>query len=259
MFDYLVNKYNKTPYLVPEDEREDGNLYVKYTDAPYLILPSSLDDFEALHKRKFWYNLRRSVRLYEAENAELNFKIVRQSEELSYFLDQVFYLFNERWRGEYTSAVWKKKEGFTAYKEAMINLASTGNAFLAVLYCQDKKLLSYGFCLEQDNTVFFYQHTTTMAPQYRNFSLGKVLIEKLLRYAVTEQYDKFDFMSGTSAYKYEWAKQEKAIYRLIGKNTYRNYFKFYVSRLRYFLQFNYYVRKFLKPILGYLDRKYGSR
>ena len=199
------------------------------------------------------------MRLYEAENGELNFKIVRQSEELSYFLDQVFYLFNERWRAEYTSAAWKKKEGFTAYKEAMIDLASTGNAFLAVLYRQDKKLLSYGFCLEQDNTVFFYQHTTTMEAQYRNFSLGKVLIEKLLRYAVTEQYDKFDFMSGTSSYKYEWAKQEKAIYRLIGKTTYRNYFKYYVNRLRYFVQFNYYVRKFSKPILGYLDRKYGSR
>ena len=142
MFDYLVNKYNDNPYLISEDDRVNGNLYVKYTYAPYLNLPSSLDDFEALHKRKFWYNLRRSVRLYEADNCELNFKIVRQSEELNYFLDQVFYLFNERWRGEYTSAVWKTKEGFTAYKKAMIDLASTENAFLAVLYRQDKKLLS---------------------------------------------------------------------------------------------------------------------
>lgn len=259
MFDYLVNKYNKTPYLVPEDEREEGNLYVKYTDAPYLLLPSSLADLEALHKRKFWYNLRRSVRLYEVENGELNFKVVRQPEELSYFLDQVFYLFNKRWEMEYTSAVWKTEAGFTVYKEAMIDLASMGNAFLAVLCDENKKLLSYGFCLEQDKTIFFYQHTTTIETQYRHFSLGKVLIEKLLRYAVTEKYDKFDFMSGTSPYKYEWAKKEKAIYRLIGKTTYRNYFKYYVSRLRYFLQFNYYVRKFLKPILGYLDRKYGSR
>jgi CelD/BcsL family acetyltransferase involved in cellulose biosynthesis len=223
------------------------------------MLPNSLDEFKALHKKKFWYNLKRSVRLYEEEHGQLYFEILREPQDLSYFLDKVFYLFNKRWENEYTSAVWKTKEGFSAYKEAMIDLASTRNAFLAVLYDQNKSLLSYGFCLEQDNTIFFYQHTTISEHCYRNYSLGKVLIEKLLRYATSEKYEKFDFMAGIPPYKFEWAKQTKVVYRLIGKENYWNYVILYLFRMRYYLQFNHYSRRILKFVWSYFEKIYANR
>lgn len=242
-----------------EDDREDGYLYVKYSEAPYRILPASLDEFKALHKKKFWYNLKRSVRLYEAEHGQLYFEILREPQDLSYFLDKVFYLFNKRWENEYTSAVWKTKEGFSAYKKAMIDLASTRNAFLAVLYGQNKNLLSYGFCLEQDNAIFFYQHTTITEHCYRNYSLGKVLIEKLLRYAISKKYEKFDFMVGIPPYKFEWAKQTKVVYRLIGKENYWNYFILYLFRMRYYLQFNHSTRRILKFFWSYFEKIHANR
>ena len=109
MFDYLVNNYNQSPRLITENNLDDGYLYVKYTEAPYLILPKSLEKLKSQHKRKFWYNLTRSQRLYEARFGVLHFEIIRDQENLDYFLDQAFDLFNKRWEGEYTSAVWKAK------------------------------------------------------------------------------------------------------------------------------------------------------
>ena len=259
MFDYLINKYNPTPNLIPEEELQQDFLYVNYSEAPYLTLPTCLEDFRSLHKKKFWYNLKRSVRLYEDNFGKLHFKIVKDQENLEYFLEQVYELFNQRWENEYTSATWKKKEGFKEYKQAMIDLASKGKAFLAVLHDDNKKLLSYGFCLDQNSTIYFYQHTTTIEPTYRTFSLGKVLINNLLQYAITEKYDKFDFMAGISPYKHEWTKESQKIYRLIGKKSITNYIKFLLVKVRYFLQFNPYSRKALKLIWTNMERYFARR
>ena len=254
MFDYLRNKYNQSPVFISEDDLDKDYLYVKYTEAPYLLLPKTLDDYKALHKRKFWYNLKRSEKLFQSEFNKLNFEVVKDEKNLDFFLDQVFELFNKRWSKEYTSATWKHKKGFDKYKKAMIELSSSDNAFLAVLYDKNRKLLSYGYCLDQVNTVFFYQHTSTVDLKYRKYSLGKVLIHHLLKYAVNNKYDKFDFMAGDSSYKYEWAKDTKIIYRSIGRKKIINYLKMYLVKMRYFFQFNYYSRSALKLIFKYMER-----
>lgn len=251
MFDYLVNKYNPSPVMTPQERLEKNYLYVEYAKAPYLVLPDTLEDFRALHKRKFWYKLRRYERQYEDSFGELNFKIVTEKKELIIFLDQVFELFNNRWSKEYTSAAWKHKEGFEEYKRAMIDLCNSNKAFLAVLFDKHKKLLSYGYCLDQNETIYFYQHTTSVDEKYRRFSLGKVLIHHLLRYAIKRKYHKFDFMAGNSPYKYEWTKSAKTIYVCVGKKSISNLLKMYLLKIRYAVQFNQYSRRVLKIIFRY--------
>lgn len=258
MFDYLVNSYNQSPSLITERDLDQGCLYVKYTEAPYLVLPESLENLKSQHKRKFWYNLSRSQRLYEARFGELHFEIIRDQLNLDYFLDQAFELFNKRWAGEYTSAAWKSKDNFRLYKEAMIDLASKDNAFLAVLYDENKKLLSYGYCLDQDNSLYFYQHTTILEPMYRTFSLGKLLVCSLLKYAIIEGYEKFDFMAGTSSYKYEWTKETQVIYKKIGSKNFINYCKYFMIKVRYFFQFNFYTRRFLKFVWYNMEKRIGK-
>ena len=257
MFDYLSNTYNQVPELVTEHDLDHRFLHVKYSEAPFLMLPESLEDFRLQHKRKFWYNLERSQRLYKARFGSLHFKVLRDKESLQYFLDEVFRLFNERWCQEYTSASWKSKEGFNLYKEAMIKLAANGSGFLAVLYDEKKNLLSYGYCLEQDKTLYFYQHTTTPHEMYRTYSLGKVLIYRLLKYAIISGYKKFDFMTGPAPYKLEWTKETQVIFKKIGYKNIFNYGRYVFVCLKHFLQFNPYTRAVLKVLLYRLERIIG--
>ena len=140
----------------------------------------------------------------------------------------------------------------------MIDLASKESALLAVLYDKNKKLLSYGYCLEQDNTLHFYQHTTTFEQMYRTFSLGKVLIYRLLEFAIIRGYKKFDFMTGPTSYKYEWTKEAQVIYEVIGSKNLLNYCKYWVIKVKYFLQFNFYTRKFLKFVWHKLEKHIGN-
>ena len=51
MFDYLINIYNQSPRLIAERNLDRDNLYVKYSVAPYLCLPKSLEGLKQLHKK----------------------------------------------------------------------------------------------------------------------------------------------------------------------------------------------------------------
>lgn len=258
MFDYLVNKYNRSPILITKNDLDQEYLYVVYTKAPYLVLPRTLEDLKIQHKRKFWYNLKRSERLFEERYGKLYFDVIREKEKIEYFSDQVFDLFNNRWLLEYTSSAWKSKDGFGLYKDALIDLASKGGGFLAVLHDENQNLLSYAYCLVQDNSLYFYQHTTTVNHRYRTFSLGKILIFKLLKYGISKGYYKFDFMSGTMPYKTEWTKEFQFVYEKIGKKNVLNYFKFFCKKIKYFLQYNHYTRKVLKFVFYNLEKLIGK-
>ncbi len=254
MFDYVINRFNRKPIFVTEDERDNHLLYIKYTEAPFLQLPKTVEEFRAQHKKKFWYNIRRNIKLYESAYGRLYFNIVTKADELEYYFDQVFKLFNARWENEYTSASWKTAEGFGDYRNAIKELSLSSEAFLAVLSNENNQILSYGLCLQVDTTIHLYQHTTIMDQKFRKFSLGKILMQNLLTYAITHNFQRFDFMAGTSPYKYEWTKRKRKIYRRIGKRSIFNYIKLAFFTIRYFVQFNPYTRKILKFILRSWER-----
>lgn len=259
MFDYVKNKYNKKPSMVKRSEVNNNNLYVEFLKAPYMILPKNLEEFKNTHKSKFWYNLNRFEKIYRKDIGELFFEIIKDEENLNTFLDKIYTLFNKKWKDEYLSTPWKCKEGFQKYKEAMIELAKNDKGFIVVLYDKGKKLLSYAYCLNSCDTVYFYQYTTDPDPLYRKYSLGKVLVHKLLAHIVKEQkYKKFDFMNGEQSYKLEWAKQSEQVYFLIEGKTIKSYISYILLKIKVYLQFNPLFRDKLKYLLKLKEELLGK-
>lgn len=254
MFDYVKNRYNPNPDMALQGDLDNNCLYIKYLDAPRMAIPNSLEEFLASHKSKFWYNLKRLEKMYGNEVGDLSFEVIKDEERLGVFLDQVFRLFKERWKDDYVSSPWKCRAGFEEYKNAMVALAKSGNGFLAVLYGENNKLLSYGYCLVEEGTVYFYQHTTVTDQKYRRYSLGKVLIHNLLKYLIIEKKNKFfDFMSGEQTYKREWAKDTRAIYIKVDGRTVSSFVRYYLLKFRLYIQFNELFRGKVKTILKIKD------
>ena len=259
MFDYVQNKYNPTPKLVTEDDLTDKNLYVKYINAPYMILPKTIEEFHSSHKSKFWYNINRSIKMYENQFGNLSFEIIKNTNDLDFFLEQVFHLFNKRWENEYLTSPWKCIEGFEKYKTALIDLSKSDNGFLAVLYDKNKKLLSYAYCLSNGNTAHFYQYTTTTENKYKKFSLGKILLYRLLLALIEDsQFKILDFMNGEQAYKLEWAKQSKPIYYKISNKTLQSHAKYILLKIQFYLQFNNFFRNKLKTLFKVKEDYFGK-
>lgn len=257
MFLYVSNEFNPDPVYVDEfdlsSDAKDKYLLVKFTKAPFLRLPKSEDDLKKVYKKKFLYNIRWGRRKYEERFGKLYFDVIENDEkELKYFMNQVFEVFNERWKFEYTSSSWTRREHFEKYVHAIIELSRKKKAFLAVLYDESKALLSYGYCLRDEEKIYLYQHTTRRIENLKGISLGKILIYELISYGIKNRMKILDFMVGVSRYKYEWTKNDRWIYRKFSRN-FHGYLYSKIYYLKYKLQFNPILRPYLKSVMRFLS------
>lgn len=263
MFEYVCNEYNERPALVLDSAaRPVGKLVVDlpYSTSLLLPIPASVAELKALHSRKYWSKLRRYERRLDEEGGGLQFRVLTEEGELRGVLPQVQLLFAERWSEEFTSFGWKTAAGFEPYAEAMVRLARAGRGELAVL--EDRgRLLSFAYCLLQDRTYYFYQHASTTAEQYRRYSVGKVLLAKLVEDLVRNRRGEvLDLMTGAADYKREWARIERPIYfRIEEERSLAGWARFVLRtcfyRLKFYVQFdNVRLRAAAKRSLLWLDR-----
>lgn len=81
---------------------------------------------------------------------------------------------------------------------------------LIIQAVEDEKVIGalYGF-LSSDRYVYF---ASGIDPFYANYSLGVVLIGKLIDYLISKNYRYFDFLRGTEDYKFRWTKDSNQNY-----------------------------------------------
>lgn len=214
MFSYLKNNFNELPDLFRESERIPGHKYVIYGESPYMLIPDTFEELKKSRKRKTWYNINRSRKLFEEKYGSLIFKIPSSNSEILRYLDKSYELFNERWEKEYSSSDWKSSEKFEKYKDAMISLNDANEGFLAVLTDSNDRLMAYGYCLNNDSTVYFYQHASISSAIYRDYSVGRIFLFELIQELVGK-FKILDFMLGRHHYKMEWASSSQIIYKKI--------------------------------------------
>jgi len=226
MFLYVENRFNPRPtYIVGAGSPRPGRWehFIRTLDAPTMTLPPTLEALRALKRKKFWYNIERQKRLFEAEKGPLRIETLRDDPRLPDFLDQVQALFSARWHNRLIRSPWRSQAGFLPYKTAMIELAKTGEAELIVLHSAGR-LLSYAYCLIADDRYFFFQHCADPDPALRRYSLGKILVVEMIRNLVVAGGCRtLDFMIGLTDYKLDWADRvEPTYYRVSLARRLRN-------------------------------------
>lgn len=219
MFDYVKNRYNPSPSMFVQgavgSEPPSGRMLVHdipFSTIRYMHVPPDLSALRDLRGRKYWSSRRRYERRMAETFGPISFRILTSEPDLRAALPKVQDLYRRRWANEYTSLPWKTDEGFQPYADAMIDLASTGEAELAVLEVGGK-LLSFGYSLINNGVYHFYQHATTPDPAYRQFGPGSLLLPKLLTHVVEAgECHTVDFMLGECAYKTEWTSLQRPVF-----------------------------------------------
>jgi CelD/BcsL family acetyltransferase involved in cellulose biosynthesis len=261
MFSYIINQYNMHPRWVLEGSKKPKGLLVRdiaFDAAPHLQLPETIDDFYGMHKRKFWYNINRAERLFVNKFGQLDFIVVSDKAALLQYLPKIQELFAVRWAKSYTSLDWKTKNGFKKYQEAMLDLASTGNGELAVLV-NNRNVLSFGYSLFYGSNYYFFQHAVDPDPRYRQYSLGKIFIKKLIESTIQRGFEWFDFMTGDQDYKREWATGSKKVFiRVAEEKSIPGYLRFLLKGTIYkgqsFIHANKRLEGWLKKVICLLYR-----
>lgn len=214
MFLYVKNKYNPFP-LYSVDKNDRKKVFVKYMNAYIFELPASLEQLRHVHKKKYWYNLRRAEDQFVNLYSLLEFKYLTNVDDILSYLDRVRELFISRWRGQRAVNLWLNDTDFEQYKVALLDLCVSGQASLAVLSCGEN-VLAFSYNLISSDCLYLYQHCASNIPEYRKYSLGKIFLAKLIQYLVLNTSLKYlDFMVGDYAYKKEWANNVVPVYRVL--------------------------------------------
>jgi len=82
---------------------------------------------------------------------------------------------------------------------------------------QEDKTLAGIYCFHHNNKYYYYQSGRDTG--YSKHRLGTVLLNEVLKAAISEEAGEFDLLTGDEAYKYRWAQHSKETVRLSYRNN----------------------------------------
>jgi CelD/BcsL family acetyltransferase involved in cellulose biosynthesis len=125
-------------------------------------------------------------------------------ERLTLPLAEFFRLHTLRWEGDSDGVAGPAVEAF--HRDAVQLLAERGQVRLYTLRIGDRALASV-YAILYGRKFIFYQ--SGYDPQWRNKSVGLVLLGETFRDCIESGYLEYDFLRGTEPYKLEWATQQR--------------------------------------------------
>ena len=225
MFEYINHHFNLQAHVVEKDFTVDEKMFttdILYDFSPVLTLPNSLETFKASHKGKFWYNLRRSKKLFVAGCGDFSFDNYIDNDAIS-LLEEIRVLFLKKWEKKYTSFSWKSEKGFCKFKSHVKKIIKECPGIFVIntirLNNNDSTIIAYsiGFIIEE--TFYFYMHGVNSAYNKSSFSLGTIFLEELITSLILNpRVMVFDFMTGLNPYKLKWTNKTKPIFWRIETN-----------------------------------------
>ena len=177
---------------------------------PYIDLSPSLEDVIGGIKPRLWKNVRYCTRRLERE-FDVTIQYVTEVGELQEAMDDFFTLHSSRWaeRGNPGSFQQEKKRSF--YRQIAQLTLNQRWLRLYRLHVDGQCVATlFGF---QYGNVFFYLQAG-FNPEWKKYSVGQVLIGRILRDLVTDGVDRFDFLRGPEDYKYDWGASDRATHTL---------------------------------------------
>tara|TARA_B100000780_G_C21064817_1_gene428133 strand:- start:666 stop:1301 length:636 start_codon:yes stop_codon:yes gene_type:complete len=132
-----------------------------------------------------------------------------------------------------------------SYFENIYTLNSRGfNVHLSALMLNDEILATHlGFW--HKHCFYYLVPTFNQDDKWKKFSLGRIHLEKLIKWAITNKVSSFDFTIGAEAYKNIWCNSEMDIYRHLKIRSFRGALYYIFDLLLELVKAN----KFLKNLI----------
>lgn len=169
---------------------------------PYLKTVGDFDAFIQSLSTKHRYNFRRETRrLIEQRHAV--FEVVTAPEAVKNGLEALFALHHQSWAGKEEKSQFDNEHSHTFHRRLAAALAEEGAVRLYMLNCEGRAIaIFYSFCYNRQ--LFYYQ--AGLDPAFKNYSLGAVVIGKMIADCFAQNFREFDFLRGEEVYKFNWTQ-----------------------------------------------------
>ena len=171
---------------------------------PALAVTGTWDELWSSKKRKFRYNLKRSLRLLEENEGPVEFQSLAAAADLKKFVNQAVGIHAARWAERHTRSIFSQGAGPQFFDEVIPALAEQGLVRLDLLTVNQAPI---SFALSFISPTRLYYYIAGFDPEFGQYSPGALLLRRMVKQAHIDGVELFDFMKGEESYKQHWANQ----------------------------------------------------
>jgi hypothetical protein len=193
IFDLLEN--NK--HLFPKFEKEQGII------CPYIPIPNSIKGIKGSLSYNFRKNLRKSLMKLERDHGKVE---LREYCELGSLEDTVRLFFNlhqKRWTFKGEPGGFARQKPRDVYLQTA-KLFAEKDWFALYFLMVNGEPVAAKYCLKYKHKL--YGNLGGWDPDYSAYSVGHLIMEKILQKCIQENITEYDFLQGDESYKFKWSR-----------------------------------------------------
>lgn len=208
-FDLYLNKQIK----------EEKNKYIerkKTFYSPRLKLNKNIELVNDNISKKFLKGIRYYERKLKREG-DLVYHSVTKEEEIEPIMKRHFEFHYERWKLTDTPSIYYTSPDEKQWlMNTIISLYRSGLLYLSYLtHNEDIAAIELGMADHRTRYLFM----GTINPKFLNYSVGHIIVYKLVEEALAEGYEVMDFLTGEEEYKQKWGPVNKYKFEYLLFNT----------------------------------------
>lgn len=173
---------------------------------PYIVLPSSWDEFLNTLSANARYNVKRRIKNIERD-FRARFFVWEDMEGLDGAMESLARLHNKRWEEREVRHSFSSDEYISFHKAVARDFAKQGWLHLSCLELNGE-LIGMLYDYHYGDKLFYYQ--AGFDPAFHKYSPGLVLRAYVIQKAIHDGVRELDFLKGAYAHKYLWTPYDRS-------------------------------------------------
>uniref|UniRef100_UPI004048C686 GNAT family N-acetyltransferase n=1 Tax=Polynucleobacter sp. TaxID=2029855 RepID=UPI004048C686 len=237
---------------IPKELKEHPNPFLSI--APSFIesrsfaatLPYSWEDFQERLPKRFQKDNARMIRRL-SEIGTLRFMVAKTLSEFNELTKVALKQKECRYRETGARNILADVDTQTFYAQLIKSSSKDVNIHMSALMLNNEAIATHLGLYH--NGRFYYLFPAYDEQKWGKFSPGRLLLENLIKWAISAKLDVFDFTVGAESYKDIWCNLEMPLYRIVEPVSYRGYvYKGFLELIEW-VKKNYYARFLAMKIL----------
>lgn len=197
---HLIDLLIKSKHMLPKFKIEGGDT------CPYITIPNSMEDYLNRLSRNFKKNLRRRLRNLERDHGTVELKEYHELGSLEDTMSIFFNLHQARWTLKGGPGAFRSQNTREIFMDRAKLFAEKGWLGLYFLTVNNKPIAAK-YTLKYNQKI--YGCLSGFDPTYSSYSVGILVLMKLIEKCIEQGIKEYDFMKGDESYKFELADKTR--------------------------------------------------
>ena len=198
---------------------------------PYMLLPNSPDALMKSFGPRVRKNLRRQLRNLQSDFHSVELKKYNALGSVQETMESFFELHQKSCKNRGLPGVFATQEVRNFYTDVARQFADNGWLALYFLTVDDRSVAAY-YCFEYSNKMLYA--LSGFDPDYSSYSVGNLLLLKIIEKSIAKGLGELDFLKGDEAYKFRWTSSYRQNLKItfVNNKFTSNLYNFGISNIK---------------------------